>query len=89
MKKYNWYIIKDENLDGLEGRMYIVQYIGREDHFECMVCNKGNKAYCFNRYYDVDQYETWSYGKEHLPKIIKDLGQSKEEIIDKEVERYL
>lgn len=82
MKKYNWYIIKERFLDGDNGKMYIVQYMGREEGFGCMVCDHGNNAQCFNRYYDTDQYETWCYGKEHLPEIIKDLGASEEQIID-------
>ena len=89
LKKYNWYIIKDEASDGIHGKMYIVQYYGREEGYGCMVCNHGHNAYGFNRYYDVDQYETWFYGKEHLPKIIKDLGTSEEQIIDENVEQYL
>ena len=78
MKIYNWYIVED----CLFNEKMIVQYYGREEGFECLVCGKGNNAYCFNRYYDQDQYETFSYGKEHMPKIIKDLGKSDKQIFD-------
>jgi len=78
MKLYDWYIIKD----CLDNEEHIAQYYGREEGFECCVCNKGNKAYCFNTYYDYDAYQTWSYGKEHMPQIIKSLGSSKEQILD-------
>lgn len=91
MKVYNWYIIKDIWCDGRDGEEYIVQYYGREEGFPCMICDHGNNAMCFNRYYAEDQWETWCYGKEHFPKIIKDLGKSDEQIIDNEenLNRYL
>ena len=87
MKKYNWYIIQD----CLDNKAHIAQYYGREQGFECMICEHGRNAYCFNIYYDEDQYQTWNYGKEHMPKIIKNLGASDEQIIDdeKNLERYL
>lgn len=85
MKQYNWYIIQD----CLDGKLHIAQYYGREKGFECCVCNKGTNAYCFNIYYNEDGYETWGYGKEHLPKIIKDLGTSDRTIIDENVDNYL
>lgn len=87
MKKYNWYIVKDT----MDNTLMIVQYYGREEHFECCVCGKGHNAYCFNRYYDQDAYETFSYGKEHMPKIIKDLGKSDKQIFDtkENIEMYL
>ena len=85
MKKYEWYVIKD----CLDNKMHIAQYYGREEGFECCVCNHGNNAYCFNVYYDEDGYETWSYGKEHFPEIIKKLGKSEKTIIDENVEQYL
>jgi hypothetical protein len=89
MKKYNWYIIKETNFG--ENKLYIAQYYGREEGFECMVCNHGHNAYCFNVYYDYDMYQTWCYGKEHMPEIVKDLGSSREQIIDNEenLEKYL
>lgn len=80
MKLYNWYIIKD----CWDNKEHIAQYYGREKGFECCVCNKGNNAYCFNIYYTEYGYETWGFGKEHLPKIIKDLGASEDVIIDSE-----
>lgn len=80
LKKYNWYVIKD----CLDNKEHIAQYYGREEGYECCVCNHGNNAYCFNIYYGEDQYETWAYGKEHLPQIIKELGESEKQIIDKE-----
>lgn len=85
MKKYEWYIIKDS----LDNKMHIAQYYGREEDFECCVCEKGHNAFAFNIYYNEDEYQTWCYGKEHMPKIIKELGKSETTIIDKNVESYL
>ena len=82
MKIYNWYIIQDIHLDGSNGAYHIAQYYGREKSFECCVCNKGHNAFCFNIYYGQDAYETWSYGREHMPKIIKELGKSDKQIFD-------
>lgn len=89
MKKYNWYIIREKNFG--DNNLYIVQYYGREKGFECMVCEHGNNAFGFNRYYDYDQYESWFYGKEHMPEIVKDLGSSEEQIIDNKenLKKYL
>ena len=56
------------------GEEHVGQYIGREDGFECCVCGKGHRAYAFNIWYSEDGYETWAYGKEHMPKILEDLG---------------
>ena len=71
MKLHNWYRFE------YDGDTYIGQYMGREQNFECMVCGKGNNAYCFNIWHsDKDyDYETFSFGKEHLPKL-EDLGKS-------------
>lgn len=70
MKVGNWY--KFREADGCE---HIGQYIGRQQEFECCVCGKGHKAYTFNIWYNKDGgYETWGYGKEHLPEIVDDLG---------------
>jgi len=85
MKKYNWYIIQDS----LDNKLHVAQYYGREEGFSCMVCGHGNNAYCFNIYYGIDQYQTWCYGKEHMPRIVKELGESKEQIMDENIERYL
>lgn len=85
MKKYEWYVIKD----CLDNEMHIAQYLGRTQEFECCVCGKGHNAFGFNVYYDEDGYETWCYGKEHLPQIIKKLGKSETTILDEDVEKYL
>ena len=89
MKLYQWYIIQDIHMK--DDKYYIVQYYGREEGFECMVCNHGRNAYCVNRYYAPDQYETWCWGKEHMPRIIKVIGKSDEQIIDNEenLKKYL
>ena len=63
------------------GHTVIGQYIGNEEGFECCVCGKGNKAKCFNIWYDKNGYETWGFGKEHMPEIIEDLGEPEEPII--------
>ena len=70
--------------DKNDGTEFIGQYMGREKGFECMVCGFGHIAYCFNLYHTEeswDDYETFSYGKEHLPEIIEDLGVSKKPIL--------
>lgn len=54
--------------------IYIGQYVGRQKGFECCVCGKGSNAYTFNIWNSETDYETWGYGKEHLPKILEDLG---------------
>ena len=73
----HWYKFDDR------GEKHIGQYTGDEQGFECCVCCKGNKAKTFNVWYGSD-YETWGYGKEHMPEIIEDLGVSDEVIVDKE-----
>lgn len=70
MKKYNYYKFT------YRGYEVIGQYMGREKHFACMVCDKGNNAYCFNVFdtleeYKQNIYETYSFGKEHLPELIE------------------
>lgn len=75
-KVNNWYEFIDS--DGIK---YIGQYIGRQSGFECSVCGKGCNAYTFNIWYNDRDYETFSYGKEHLPKMVKDLGKSEGIII--------
>lgn len=57
-----------------DGNIYIGQYVGRQKGFECCVCGKGSNAYTFNIWNSETDYETWGYGKEHLPKILEDLG---------------
>ena len=48
-----------------------VQYMGRQEEFECMVCGKGHRPHTFNHWHsdDLEDYETFAYGTEHLPKI--------------------
>ena len=78
LKKDHWYKFKDEL-----GNTSIGQFVGRQEGFECCVCQKGNNAYCFNIWYDENGgYETWGYGREHLPEIIEDLGKRDEVILD-------
>ena len=71
----------------LTEKNHIGQYVGRQSGWECCVCGKGDNAYTFNVWYvnksgDSD-YETWGFGREHMPKIIEDLGESNSVIIDK------
>ena len=68
MKKGHYYKF---NFMGYE---FVGEYMGREKHFECIVCEKGNNAYCFNVFkslesYERGNYETYSFGKEHLPEL--------------------
>ena len=66
----NWYRFREQ--DGAE---HIGQYYGREAGFECCVCGKGHNAYAFNIWHHADgDYETWAYGKEHLPTILEKVG---------------
>lgn len=64
-----FYLIKDGNTTTK------AKYIGRQKGFGCCVCGKGCYAHCFNIYYGDGEmdYETWGYGSEHLPEIIKEL----------------
>jgi len=66
------------------GEIHVGQYIGSECGFECCVCGKGSRAKCFNVFYDKDGYETWGYGREHMPKILEESGT--ELIVDKKGE---
>lgn len=76
LKPGHWYRFDDR------GSTHIGQYYGREPGFECCVCGKGSNAYAFNIWYDPEGgYETWGYGREHMPKIIEDLGEA-EVILD-------
>ena len=68
---------------------FIGIYIGREEGFNCMICGKGCNAFCFNIYQgslkdptkaqveaQIDNvgYETYGFGKEHLPEIMKEIS---------------
>ena len=65
----HWYKFDDR------GEIHIGQYIGRQEGFECVVCGKGSNAYTFNIWHSKDgDYETWGYGKEHMPKILEAVG---------------
>ena len=76
MKENRWYRLNDR------GEIFTAQYIGRQKGFECIVCGKGGNAYTFNIWHSEMDYETWGFGKEHLPEIIEDLGESETPIID-------
>ena len=58
--------------DNTHDLTFVGQYVGKVDGMECCVCHKGNSAYAFNVYH-LDKpnnelgYETFFYGKEHLP----------------------
>lgn len=70
MKKINLqlgevYLIK---VDGIE---YKAIYEGRQEDFECMICGKGHNARTFNIWHNEDSYETFSFGDNHMPEIIK------------------
>ena len=70
MKKGNYYKFI------YKGSMFISQFMGREEGYSCCVCGKGKNTYCFNVFntlveYKKDMYETFSFGKEHLPKLIE------------------
>ena len=71
----HWYKFNDR------GREYIGQYTGRDQGFECCVCDKGCKAHTFNIWYDQNGWETWGFGPKHMPTIIDDLGEQDEIII--------
>lgn len=54
-----------------------VEYMGRQEGFECSICQKGNNAYTFNilhgktkedavENYKIGDYETIGFGAEHL-----------------------
>lgn len=57
-----------------DNNIYVGQYVGRQKGFECCVCGKGSNTYTFNIWNSETDYETWGYGKEHLPEILEDLG---------------
>ena len=67
----------------------VCEYIGRVEGYECQVCGGGHNAYCFNLYHRKSwglDYETYCYGKEHLPEIIEDLGKPEKPILAWEAE---
>lgn len=68
MKKGKYYVFE------FRGHIYKAQYMGREKNYQCLVCGKGENAHCFNVFntveeYNNGQYETFSFGTEHLPKV--------------------
>ena len=81
----NWYAFNDR------GEKHIGQYTGRNTGdpkfgFECIVCGRGCRAHQFNLYHTNNEgdYETFSYGNDHMPTIIEDLGNGFDIIIDEE-----
>lgn len=72
----HWYKFNDQ------GEIHIGYFLGRQSGFECCVCGKGENAYTFNIWHSNIDYETWGYGKEHLPQIIEDLGEFNGIMID-------
>lgn len=76
MELNHWYRLKDRE------DICVGQYIGRQKGFECCVCGKGSNAYTFNIWNSETDYETWGYGKEHLPIIVEDLGLQEKVIIN-------
>ena len=71
-----WYRFNDR------GNVHIGKYIGRQKGFDCIVCHKRTNAYAFNVWSSHKDYETWGFGKEHLPEIIDDLGETSYTILD-------
>lgn len=67
---------------------FIGYYMGREEGFDCIVCGKGDNAFGFNvyqgdlehptkkqveDYIDNIGYETFTFGKEHMPEVIEEI----------------
>lgn len=55
----------------VDGGEYLVQYVGRQNGFECCVCGRGENCYTFNIFESVESYragqwETWGFGRSHL-----------------------
>ena len=74
----NWYRFREA-----DGSEHVGQYYGREYGFECCVCGKGHNAFAFNIWHDkAGDYETWAFGKEHLPEILEKVGGMDDVIID-------
>lgn len=70
--KGHWYQVKDAF-----GDEWVGQYLGRQKDCICCVCVKGDNAHSFNVWHSLlysSDYETLSFGTEHLPTIIKDYG---------------
>jgi hypothetical protein len=73
----HWYKFNDR------GEVHIGQYVGRQSGFECIVCEKGCNAFTFNIWYNTDgDYETWGYGREHMPEILEEVGGINDIILD-------
>ena len=73
----HWYKFNDR------GEIHIGQYVGRQQGFECVVCGKGGSAYTFNLWYSENgDYETWGYGKEHMPEILEEVGGVDDIVLD-------
>ena len=72
----HWYKFNDR------GESYVGHFTGRQRGFECMVCGKGCNAYTFNIWYNQRDYETFSYGPNHIPEIIEDLGENNDLILN-------
>ena len=72
LKEGHWYKFNDR------GDIHIGYYLGTDADFPCCVCDKGHKAHTFNIWYktpNCSNYETWGFGKEHMPEILEDLGE--------------
>lgn len=64
------------------GEIHVGYYYGRQKGFECCVCGRGGNAFTFNIWNSPTDYETWGYGKEHMPEILEDLGEHDFPIVD-------
>lgn len=84
LRKGHCYVAEDKTFGG----RFVGIYMGREDGYPCMVCGKGGHAYGFNVYQgdaesptkqEVEDYisskgyETFFYGKEHMPEVIREV----------------
>ena len=76
LKENHWYKFNDR------GEEHIGYYLGRQKGFECCVCGKGENCFTFNIWHSYRDYETWGYGKSHLPVIVADLGERNGIIFD-------
>lgn len=67
---------------------FIGVFMGHEEGFECIICDKGHNAWGFNVYQgrlehptkaEVEDYisdvgyETFTFGKEHLPEMVEEI----------------
>ena len=73
----HWYKFKEQ-----DGGEHVGQYTGNDQGFECCVCGKGCKAHTFNIWHSAVDWETWGYGRDHMPEILEDLGERDEAIVD-------